>query len=111
MALTFIPTIITIYFVFIILVFIVIFIVRSNMKKAQSTRKHRSAVKSYQTAGRKYVSGQFSTQMELDMRLPYKRFKQLYPENKWTYKEYKRMQMQTAFRRSYSSQDNKRMVR
>lgn len=107
MALTFIPIIITIYVVFIIL----IFIVRSNMKKAQLTREHRGAVKSYQAARRKYISGQFSAQMDLDMRLPYKRFKQLYPENKWTYKEYKKMQMQTAFRRSYSSQDNKRMVR
>lgn len=107
MALTFIPIIITIYVVFII----VIFIARSNMKKAQLTRKYRGAVKSYQTARRKYISGQFSAQMELDMRLPYKRFKQLYPENKWTYKEYKRLQMETAFRRSYSSQDNSRMVR
>ena len=107
MALTFVPIIITIYVVFIIL----IFIVRSNMNKAQSTRKHRGAIKSYQTAGRKYVPGQFSPQMELDMRLPYKRFKQLYPENKWTYKEYKKLQMQTAFRRSYSSQNNRRMVR
>ena len=49
--------------------------------------------------------------MELDMRLPYRRFKQLYPETRWTYEEYKKMQMQTAFRRSFSSQDNKRMVR
>jgi hypothetical protein len=107
MTLTFIPVIITIYVVFVIM----IFIVRSNIKKAQSTPKRYSAVKSYQTVGRKYVSGQFSPQMELDMRLPYKRFKQLYPESNWAYKEYKRLQMQTAFRRSYSSQNNKRMVR
>jgi len=59
----------------------------------------------------RYITGQFSDQMELDMRLPYRRFKQLYPETRWTYEEYKKMQMQTAFRRSFSSQDNKRMVR
>lgn len=92
-------------------VIVMILIVRNNTKKAQLASKRYRAVKSYQTAGRRYVSGQFSPQMELDMRLPYKRFKQLYPENKWTYKEYKSMQMQTAFRRSYSSQENKRMVR
>ena len=59
----------------------------------------------------RYIYSQFSEQMELDMRLPYKRFKQLYPENRWTYEEYKAMQKKTAFRRSHSSQDNKRMVR
>jgi hypothetical protein len=106
MALTFVP-IITIFAV----VLIMILIARNNIKKAQLTTKRYRALKSYQTAGRRYIVGQFSAQMELDMRLPYKRFKQLYPENKWTYQEYKRMQMQTAFRRSYSSQDNKRMVR
>ena len=90
---------------------ILIIIARNNAKKAQLTSKRYRAVKNRQTAGYRYVSGQFSPQMELDLRLPYKRFKQLYPESKWTYKEYKTMQMQTAFRRSYSSQDNKRMVR
>jgi hypothetical protein len=49
--------------------------------------------------------------MEIDMRLPFRRFKHLYPDNVWTYEEYKKMQMRTAFRRSHSSQDNKRMVR
>jgi hypothetical protein len=106
MALTFVPIVIILA-----VVIIMIIIARNNIKKAQLATKRYRAVKSYQTAGRRYVSGQFSAQMELDMRLPYKRFKQLYPESKWTYKEYKRMQMQTAFRRSYSSQDNKRMVR
>jgi len=106
MALTFVP-IVTIF----VVVIIMILIARNNIKKAQPPTKRYHAVKSYQTAGRRYIAGQFSAQMELDMRLPYKRFKQLYPENKWTYQEYKRMQMQTAFRRSYSSQDNKRMVR
>ena len=106
MTLTFAPFVIALGVVIIIFI-----VVRNNAKKPQLTSKRYRAVKSYQTAGRRYVSGQFSAQMELDMRLPYKRFKQLYPESKWTYEEYKRMQMQTAFRRSYSSQENKRMVR
>ena len=109
MTLTFIPIII----VFAV-VLIMILIAMNNIKKARSANRRYRSVRSYQTAGQRatrYIPGQFSAQMELDMRLPYKRFKQLYPENRWTYKEYKRMQMQTAFRRSFSSQDNKRMVR
>ena len=58
-----------------------------------------------------YIPGEFSSQMELDLRLPYRRFKQLYPSSRLTYGEYKKLQMQRAFRRSMSSQDNKRMVR
>ena len=92
---------------------VMILIALNNIKKANrlsSTRRYQTA-QSYHTARRRYVPGQFNEQMELDMRLPYRRFRQLYPENRWTYEEYKKMQMQTAFRRSYSSQDNKRMVR
>ena len=92
---------------------IMVVIALNNIKKAnKSARRRYHTVTSQHTAtGRRYIPGQFSAQMELDMRLPYKRFKQLYPETRWTYPEYKRMQMLTAFRRSYSSQDNKRMVR
>jgi hypothetical protein len=68
-------------------------------------------VKSYYRGRQVYVPGEFSSQMELDLRLPYRRFKQLYPSSKLSYKEYKKLQMQRAFRRSMSSQDNKRMVR
>ena len=76
------------------------------------SRKSNQGASRYQSSGRlKYVPGQFSSQMEMDLRLPYRRFRQLYPENKLTYEEYKRLQMQRAFRRSMSSQDNKRMVR
>ena len=72
-----------------------------NSKNAKHKRKGKYS----------YIYDQYGEQMELDLRLPYKRFKQLYPENKWTYEEYKAMQKKTAFRRSHSSQDNKRMVR
>jgi len=50
-------------------------------------------------------------QMELDMRLPYKRFRELYPYSKMTYEEYKELQMRSAFKRAISSNENKRMVR
>jgi len=67
--------------------------------------------KRYRTGRKMYIPGEFSAQMELDLRLPYSRFKQLYPSSSLTYKEYKKLQTQRAFRRSMSSQDNKRMVR
>jgi hypothetical protein len=105
----------TVYFPIIILVtigIILIAVALHNIKRANRlAEKSYRFGKGYRTNGHRYVPGQFSNQMELDMRLPYRRFRQLYPETRWTYEEYKKMQMQTAFRRSYSSQDNKRMVR
>ena len=94
-------------------IFVVLLIVALNNIKKQnrSQVKRYGAVIGHHTAGHRYIPGQFSGQMELDMRLPYRRFKQLYPSNSWTYEEYKKMQAQSAFRRSMSSQDNKRMVR
>ncbi|MDR2707916.1 MAG: hypothetical protein LBB87_04145 [Nitrososphaerota archaeon] len=62
------------------------------------------------TAYKRYTP-QFSPKMEIDMRLPYKQFKKLYPNNKITYDEYKNLQVQSAFKHSISSQQNYRMVR
>ncbi len=73
--------------------------------------KPRFQVTRYRATRRQYAPGEFSPQMELDLRLPYKRFKQLYPTSSLSYDAYKKLQMQRAFRRSMSSQDNKRMVR
>jgi hypothetical protein len=87
-----------------VLLVAVLMLIGSNRKAQHS--KYRSSI-----GYNRYVSGQFSRQMELDMRLPYRRFKQLYPHSNWNYLEYKRMQTQTAFRRSTSSQQNRRMVR
>jgi hypothetical protein len=87
-----------------LLVIVVLAIISFKKSKAKLPQRYRS--------GRKeYIPGEFSAQMELDLRLPYRRFKQLYPSNTLTYKEYKKLQTQRAFRRSMSSQDNKRMVR
>ena len=76
-----------------------------------SLRNRTYPTKRFRGVRMTYTPGEFSSQMELDLRLPYRRFKQLYPSSRLTYDEYKRLQMQRAFRRSMSSQDNKRMVR
>ena len=51
------------------------------------------------------------TQHELDIRLTYKRYKELYPNSPISYEKYKEMQKKQAFRRSISSRKLKRMVR
>jgi hypothetical protein len=86
------------------LIFIGAAIIALKSQKTQPLKRYRSR-------RQVYAPGEFSSQMELDLRLPYRRFKQLYPDSRLTYKEYKALQMQRAFRRSMSSQDNKRMVR
>lgn len=55
--------------------------------------------------------GEWEEGMEVDLRLPYKRFMELYPYSKITYEEYKQLQMRMAFKKAVSSQENKRMVR
>ena len=49
--------------------------------------------------------------LETDLRLTYKRFKELYPHSKITYREYKKLQKEKAYKRTVSSQKIKRMVR
>lgn len=55
--------------------------------------------------------GEFVRYSETDLRLTYKRFKELYPYSKMTYQEYKKLQSEKAFKRAVSSQKIKRMVR
>jgi hypothetical protein len=49
--------------------------------------------------------------METDIRLTYKRYKELYPHSQVTYPEYKKLQAEKAFKRAISSEKIKRMVR
>ena len=91
MDLTFIPIII---FITIWVAALIIAIHNVRKKKGSAVRRY-GAVLGHHTAGHTYVSDQFSDQMELDMRLPYRRFKQLYAGTRRTYKEYKRPQMRT----------------
>ena len=48
---------------------------------------------------------------ETDLRLTYKRFKELYPYSEITYPEYKRLQAEKAYKRAVGSEKIKRMVR
>jgi len=48
---------------------------------------------------------------EMDVRLPYKRFKELYPSSDMTYEDYKEYQKKHAFKKSRSSEEIKRLVR
>jgi hypothetical protein len=48
---------------------------------------------------------------ESNIRLPYKKFKELYPENPMAYRQYKEMQARQAFKTSIPSKKLKRMVR
>jgi hypothetical protein len=48
---------------------------------------------------------------EFDLRLPYKRFKELYPRSNITYEEYKKPQAQRAFKKARNSNSNNRMVK
>jgi len=53
----------------------------------------------------------YGLQREVDLRLTYKRYMEIYPSARVTYAEYKRMQAQRAYRKAVSSTKIKRMVR
>ncbi|MCW3996470.1 MAG: hypothetical protein NWE98_10045 [Candidatus Bathyarchaeota archaeon] len=61
-------------FIFGLVVIIAVAVIIANQRKSTPPK---SRYHSYGAS--KYVPRQFSEQMELDMRLPYRRFKQLYP--------------------------------
>jgi len=78
-------------------------------KLSGATRYHegRKYLSPYNTAGRM----QRRDYAETDLRLTYKRFKELYPFSQITYEEYKQLQARKAFRRAVGSEKLKRMVR
>jgi len=53
----------------------------------------------------------YGIQKEVDLRLTYKRYTQIYPATNIDYEQYKRMQAARAYRRAVSSTKIKRMVR
>ncbi len=53
----------------------------------------------------------YGLQKEVDLRLTYKRYVQLYPGTNMNYEQYKRMQAAQAYRKAVSSTKIKRMVR
>ncbi len=50
-------------------------------------------------------------QHEGDIRLPYKRYKKLYPNTRMSYDDYKEMQTRDSYKRSINSKELRRMVR
>ncbi|XES77392.1 MAG: hypothetical protein ACBZ72_00590 [Candidatus Bathyarchaeia archaeon] len=94
-----------IFLLFVGFIFIVTTI--ATVSKNRSTKKSQYQSKE----GVHYNPAGFSPQMELDIRLPYRRFKQIYPHSNISYEQYKQLQKQRAFKRSRSNQENSRMVR
>ncbi len=95
------------FYIFLVLAFLLVVVVILIFMLSRQAGSGRTLP----SRRRQYIRAEFSEQMELDLRLPYRRFRQLYPDTRLTYTEYKNTQMKTAFRRSMSSQENKRMVR
>jgi len=89
------------YFVFLVIALIIVLLFVEYTRKAIGPRPRRQV---------RYVRG-YDEQWEFDLRLTYKRFRELYPHSRLTYEEYKRLQAQRAFKRAVSSTKNKRMVR
>lgn len=48
---------------------------------------------------------------ETDLRLTYKRFREIYPNNTISYSEYKKLQTRKAYKKAVSSMKIERMVR
>lgn len=53
----------------------------------------------------------YGLQRDVDLRLTYKRYVEIYPSTRITYPEYKRMQRERAYKRAICSTKIKRMVR
>jgi hypothetical protein len=66
--------------------------------------------KAIDTRGGRYSPRADSLQREVDLRLTYKRYMELYPSN-MSYEAYKKLQVQRAYRKAVSSTRIKRMVR
>ena len=98
----------------IVLVVMVIALLREIAKQITKTDS-RSGFKSNLPAIRAHIPtmtrGEFGDSWETDIRLTYKRFKEIYPYSKISYREYKELQRRKAFRRAVSSQQIERMVR
>ena len=59
----------------------------------------------------RYSPKAYNLQREVDLRLTYKRYMELYPSARMSYDDYKRLQVQKAYRKAVSSTKIKRMVR
>ncbi len=57
------------------------------------------------------IRARTTAQIETDLRLTYKRYRELYPNSTLDYSEYKRLQARKAYKRAVSPTKIKRMVR
>lgn len=53
----------------------------------------------------------YASQKDIDLRLTYKRYMQMYPGTRISYREYKNLQVERAYKKAVSSTKIKRMVR
>lgn len=83
-----------------IIIFLLLLISRQSMEKA---KRRRTKVEGARLG--------WNGVLETDLRLTYKRFKEIYPYSRISYHEYKKLQKEKAFKRAVSSQTIKRMVR
>jgi hypothetical protein len=76
-------------------------------KVTESTQERRVREHAGETVGRTHHRDYRDT----DLRLTYRRFKELYPFSPITYEEYKELQAKKAYKRAVGSERIKRMVR
>jgi hypothetical protein len=78
---------------------------------SESDSEYTNTIRVRALAPTKMVEGESDEQMEFDLRLTYRRSKQLYPFSNISYQDYEKLQMQMALRRPVGSGKNKRMVK
>lgn len=83
----------------------------SRYKTTLPRSKYKTVLPKSKISVSQGTRGDFSESWETDIRLTYKRYKEIYPFSKITYREYKELQKKKAFRRAVSSQKIKRMIR
>jgi hypothetical protein len=98
------PSFLILWWIIIAALVLIVWLFASGQGKKIPARRYR-------LAPARYAKGEFDEQMEFDLRLTYKRFKELYPFSNIGYEDYKKLQMERAFRRAVGSEKNRRMVR
>jgi hypothetical protein len=83
----------------------------SKYKTTLPESRYKARLPKLKISGSRGARGDFSESWETDIRLTYKRYQEIYPFSKITYREYKELQKKKSFRRAVSSQKIKRMVR
>ena len=99
------------FFLWLFVIIIILLLWWAAKYRGKEITKERLARDRFVPKFERYTRRESGGQWETDLRLTYKRFKDLYPYSKITYQEYKRLQAQKAFKRAVGSEKIKRMVR